>query len=321
MADVARNPAPQRNPLQSFTRLTKGLSALLCIGFVAGQVIPGSDMYLALVPGKTIPCVWNLVSSGYFEQHFLSLVVNCVALLVLGRVLEPLWGSRALLKFIVIVNVSMASATFAVMTFMFFLTRHEMFIYGKFSGFHGVVAGMLVGLKQLMPEHEITLLFALKLRMKNVPSLFMVASVIIAMAGGASTGLPFIFFGAYFAWLYLRFFQTRDNNVQGDRSEEFAFYTFFPEFLHPFMSKVGTVSFNLCCGMMNSRKNTLSHTLPLTGVESREAARRRERGVRVLEERLGSVDSATVVAVQESPVPPLKPFSKPSDDSVDQSPA
>jgi hypothetical protein len=38
--------------------------------------------------------------------------------------------------------------------------------YAPLSGFHGVLAGFLVAVKQLMPEQEITVLFVLKLRAK-----------------------------------------------------------------------------------------------------------------------------------------------------------
>lgn len=38
--------------------------------------------------------------------------------------------------------------------------------YSEISGFHGVVAGMLVAIKQLTPETEITVLQIVKLRAK-----------------------------------------------------------------------------------------------------------------------------------------------------------
>ena len=41
--------------------------------------------------------------------------------------------------------------------------------YSEISGFHGVVAGLLVAVKQLTPDTEVTLLQALKFRAKACP--------------------------------------------------------------------------------------------------------------------------------------------------------
>eukprot|EP00983_Pelagomonas_calceolata_P092496 1157671-Pelagomonas_calceolata.AAC.3 len=47
------------------TRLSKFISALLIAGFAVQWFLPDTRVYLALVPGKTLPMVWNLVSSGF----------------------------------------------------------------------------------------------------------------------------------------------------------------------------------------------------------------------------------------------------------------
>jgi hypothetical protein len=67
-----------------------------------------------------------------------------------------------------------------------------------------------------------------------------VPSLYVLLAGGACAGLkaytqlPFLLFGFYFAWLYLRFFQQQpETSIMGDPSEDFKFSTFFPELLHP----------------------------------------------------------------------------------------
>ena len=39
---------------------------------------------------------------------------------------------------------------------------------------------------------------------------------------------PFVIFGTYFGWLYLRFFQRKGESV-GDLNEMFGFESFFPE--------------------------------------------------------------------------------------------
>ncbi|MCO5556870.1 hypothetical protein L7F22_010424 [Adiantum nelumboides] len=53
-----------------FSRLCKGLSTLLVLAYLVVLVFPPAIDYIALVPGKTIPFAWNLLSAGYLEQFF-----------------------------------------------------------------------------------------------------------------------------------------------------------------------------------------------------------------------------------------------------------
>uniref|UniRef100_A0A2P2LIS9 Transmembrane protein 115-like n=1 Tax=Rhizophora mucronata TaxID=61149 RepID=A0A2P2LIS9_RHIMU len=51
-----------------FTRLCKGLAVVLVAGHVVVQILPSSVNYLALIPARTIPFAWNLITAGYIEQ-------------------------------------------------------------------------------------------------------------------------------------------------------------------------------------------------------------------------------------------------------------
>jgi hypothetical protein len=51
------------------------------------------------------------------------LAVSIASLLVVGRHLEPFWGSREFLKFIVFVNVFACTNTFVLAIFLYFITR------------------------------------------------------------------------------------------------------------------------------------------------------------------------------------------------------
>ncbi len=44
------------------TRLSKVLAAVLLTLFLVEFFVPDTSDYLALVPGRTLPCVWNLVT-------------------------------------------------------------------------------------------------------------------------------------------------------------------------------------------------------------------------------------------------------------------
>eukprot|EP00850_Spirogloea_muscicola_P024033 SM000426S15720 [mRNA] locus=s426:9334:10934:- [translate_table: standard] len=280
--------------LSGFTRLSKALAALLALGYALSLLAPPAVDYLALVPA--------------------NLVVDVLALLFVGRLVEPIWGSKEFLRFIVVVNTALAAATFATMIALFYATYSENFLYARISGFHGVVAGLLVAVKQLMPDQEITAFFVFKFRAKWVPSLVAVISIVTcAVVGDVVLGLPFILYGMYGSWLYLRYFQPKsDGALKGDPNEEFAFVTFFPEFCWPVIRPIANAAEAVFCGRRLAAaaadQGDDVASKPLPGSDPVEASRRRERGARALEERLAVVD---VKAAGKEPTEEKSPASLP----------
>eukprot|EP00245_Coleochaete_scutata_P007092 TRINITY_DN2214_c0_g2_i1.p1 TRINITY_DN2214_c0_g2~~TRINITY_DN2214_c0_g2_i1.p1 ORF type:complete len:335 (-),score=59.00 TRINITY_DN2214_c0_g2_i1:148-1152(-) len=281
-----------------FTRLSKILACFIVGGSLIGMVASSSLDVLVLIPAKTIPYAWTLITAGFVEQYMLGLIVNVVALLFIGRTLEPIWGSKEFLKFIIVVNFLVSTITFVVMITLYSVTLDSAFLYSKISGFHGVIAGFLVAIKQLLPEQEVTALFFLRFRAKWVPSLFVLFSVVMAIVAGEGVlYLPYITLGTYTAWLYLRFFQRKaEANLKGDPSEEFGFATFFPEFCRPVVRTVATLFARLFCfrrqrAASDDDSAAVLNSKPLPGSDPIEATRRRERGARALEERLAAATS------------------------------
>ena len=90
----------------------------------------------------------------------------------------------------------------------------------------------------MVPEHRIILGGILTLRTKHVPSLFifllglatLIATVLWDDWGWDFFNILWIQYlsGSFSAWVYLRFYQTRDG-IRGDRSETFSFVSFFPD--------------------------------------------------------------------------------------------
>jgi membrane associated rhomboid family serine protease len=275
-----------------FTRLSKGLAAVLVLGFVANAIFPRtvSDT-VALIPGKSIPYVWNIITAGYFETSVFGLAVSIASLLVVGRHLEPFWGSKEFLKFIVFVNLFTSANTFVLAIFLYFITRQGGYLYSPISGFHGVLAGFLVAVKQINPEQEIP--FPFKLRAKWSPSLFVTFATISSLFTTEPIQyLAFIVFGTYGAWMYLRYFQrSPEAGLKGDSSAEFAFATFFPAPVQPFINPISAICEKIFCrqrGSISDEGPGDEPGKPLPGSDAVEASRRRERGARALEERLGS---------------------------------
>ncbi|KAL5210688.1 hypothetical protein ABZP36_006311 [Zizania latifolia] len=271
-----------------FTKLCKGLAVALFLGHIAIQLFPSALTYLALIPSRTIPFAWNLVTAGYIEQTISGVIVSIAGLLLLGKVLEPLWGAKELLKFIFIVNLSTSVCVFVTAIVFYYITQQEIYLYTPLSGFYGVLSGFLVGIKQILPDQELNL-FVMNIKAKWMPSLIAFISVSVSFFMKESVPyIPIILFGIYVSWIYLRYFQKRlEAGLKGDPSDEFSFSSFFPEFLRPVLDPIASVFYTLVCGRskrFEADDQTLDGLLP--GPDSSQANRRRERGQRALEQRL-----------------------------------
>ncbi|XP_024397883.1 rhomboid-like protein 19 [Physcomitrium patens] len=274
-----------------FTRLSKGLAVVLVAGYLANVILPHTiSVTFSLIPGKFIPFVWNIITAGYLETSIFGLGTSIVALLLAGKHLEPFWGSKEFVKFIAFVNLFTCASTFVLAIFLYFISRQGNYLYAPISGFHGVVAGFLVAVKQIIPEQEIP---ALKLRVKWSPSVFVAFAILSSLFSPEPMQfVPFVVFGTYGAWMYLRYFQQKpEAGLKGDFSAEFAFATFFPAPVQPFVDPIATIFENIFCKQRRQVSNEgpgVDLGKPLPGSDSVEASRRRERGARALEERLGA---------------------------------
>uniref|UniRef100_A0A0D9VU75 Peptidase S54 rhomboid domain-containing protein n=1 Tax=Leersia perrieri TaxID=77586 RepID=A0A0D9VU75_9ORYZ len=280
-------PPPVGKSFTGFTKLCKGLAVILFLGHIVIRLFPSTVTYLALIPSRTIPFAWNLVTSGYIEQTIPGVIVSIAGLLILGKVLEPLWGAKELLKFIFIVNLSTSVCVFVTAIGLYYITQQEIYLYTPLSGFYGVLSGFLVGIKQILPDQEINL-FLLNIKAKWIPSL--IAFILVSVSFFMKESMPYnpiILFGIYMSWIYLRYFQKRlVAGLKGDPSDEFSFSSFFPEFLRPVLDPITSVFHTLVCGWSERSEANDQMDGLLPGSYSIEANRRRERGQKALEQRL-----------------------------------
>ena len=142
-----------------------------------------------------------------------------------------------------------------------------------------------------------------------LPSLFVLLAVVAGtLLGSALSTVPFVCFGTYLSWVYLRFLQpNQELNLRcGPRSspgglapaatvwsptrhltadcrgdvlnDDFRFATFFPELMHPVVDKLtGALGKDMCFPKAASEapEGTASVASTLPGSEGADAARRR----------------------------------------------
>lgn len=287
-----------RTLITSTTLVGRVIAGVLVTGYIA-QFIPGFRWTFALVAGRTIPKFWNIFTSGLLETRLVTMTFNVMAVLILSKHIEPVYGSKPYLKFLAIVLSCSGLCAFISVYLAYALDRNESskLLFTEICGFHGVTAGMLVAVKQILPDSEVSIFKVPKLRVKHLASLYIVTACVISLVSKRIIAtMPFVFGGTYSAWFYLRFLQpsSSDASQKGDNSPDFSFASFYPRPVQPFIDKMAGLA---------GRLVRLSHPAPLSvtstgpnaapAAQSAEANRRRERGQRALEERLGKSANST----------------------------
>lgn len=71
--------------------------------------------------------------------------------------LEPVWGSMEYAKFLLLVNVLSCLGASLVYIFGYMVTSDLTYLFSELSGFTGALAGILVGFRQLYPQHKLAI--------------------------------------------------------------------------------------------------------------------------------------------------------------------
>ncbi|KAK3822149.1 MAG: eukaryotic integral membrane protein-domain-containing protein [Linnemannia gamsii] len=200
---------------------------------------------LALVPVSAPYRFWTFATASFFERSIIQFVINMMTLLGCGKYLERAWGSREFFKFLAVTSVGTMLAIYFTCLFEYVVRGNEDLLYGTQAyGLTAVLAGFLVGFKQLVPEHLVTLWGAFSIRVKTLPMLFAVFMIVQSLLIRSQTQLLMAIYGLLISWVYSRFFKMQDG-VRGDRSETFAFASFFPEAAQPPVKAVSNLVFGI----------------------------------------------------------------------------
>ncbi|KAG8740530.1 hypothetical protein FRC10_004180 [Ceratobasidium sp. 414] len=174
----------------------------------------------------------------FVETRVIELILSLLVVPPSLRYLERLWGSIETAKFIFVTVV--ASNVIAVgLSWIEYIVlgNAELFLFGMvYRGQSALQTGILVAFTQLIPEHQIQVFGVLKIRVKSLPMAYVTFSNIMCIIGYQA---PFILiqFGWLVSWVWLRFYKRTvlegslgGVTTHGDRSETFAFVSWFPPF-------------------------------------------------------------------------------------------
>jgi len=281
---------------RAYTAATVFFSLLYYVLSWSGYSAP----YLVLVPGSSIFYPWTFLTSAFVETTVVELLFTLLVIPASLRYLERLWGAVELLKFIAVTITVSNIIAFGLNWIEYIVLRLPVFLYGQ--QYHGQMAlqiGVLVAFRQIIPEHQVQLFGVLKARVKTLPMAYVTFSTVMCIIGFQC---PFIViqFGWLVSYIWLRFYKKNIGDLgggplYGDRSETFAFITWFPPLIHGPLTWLSNTAY-----MLASR----FHLIPLGGsdVESggyaavpggarAEAERRRAMALKALDQRLAGATS------------------------------
>ncbi|KAG0221417.1 hypothetical protein BGX31_009918 [Mortierella sp. GBA43] len=171
--------------------------------------------------------------------------VSNAILLGCGKYLERAWGSREFFKFFAVTGIGSMLAVYFTCLFEYFVRGNEDVMYDtQVYGLTAVIGGFLVGFKQLVPEHLITLWGIISVRVKTLPLIFVLFMIFTSLIARSQVQLMLAIYGLFISWIYSRFFKVQDG-FRGDRSETFSFASFFPEAAQPPVKAVSNLVFGI----------------------------------------------------------------------------
>ncbi|KAI8143946.1 eukaryotic integral membrane protein-domain-containing protein [Fennellomyces sp. T-0311] len=277
--------------------------------------------FIGVLPGLALYTPWTFLSAAFYEDGVISLAASSTVLLFCGKYLERAWGSRELLKYVLVTATVSNIATWIGLIATFYISGDSDYLYRtQINGMGGVFSAFLVAFKHLIPEHRIALMGnAVTIRVKNLIGVATATSIVLLVLFQAIVFYNLVNIGWVIGWIYIRFFKYQDG-IKGDHSEAFAFVTFFPEFLHPVIGLVANTVYSIFVRLgvckpaprnyaydLESQPGVRSMPSPLPGSARAEAERRRALALKALDMRLSSKAAAAVASSSSSPATTASP--------------
>lgn len=166
----------------------------------------------------------TFVTHSFIELHIWHTIIDVIVVFLYSKMIEPLWGTRELLKFYFIVTIP--NALVATFTYFIFygLTFNEDYLFERpIYGLAPFIGAYAVVIKQLMPDTILATTPLFKLKQDHVPLLLVILSTILWLVHAVPIHfLITLSFGIIISWTYLRFFQMHQNGTKGNMASSFS---------------------------------------------------------------------------------------------------
>ena len=235
--------------------LVLALCGLILVSALLLRIFPDLETVFFLMPGHTTTRPWQVVTSGYFEDAGINLIVGVGMLVAVSLLLVPAWGELEFVRYIVLVNAIQGCLSWIHMIILYILFRSEHFLFARLGGLTGILASLAVAIKQQAHTTgaERALLLPITTagaagggagglspsadRLLSGPLAAYAPLLCVGWAmlllctthSGPPDELLFALNGTFCAWFYLRYLQPKRGAISaGDPSEAFGLATLLP---------------------------------------------------------------------------------------------
>lgn len=109
--------------------LVAGIAAFATVGHLLLKLFPDLETVVFVVPSLTITRPWQVITAGYFEDSTFNLLLAVGLLLAVAVLLQPTWGGKELVRFVILTNALQGVATWVAMIALYILFRSEHFLF------------------------------------------------------------------------------------------------------------------------------------------------------------------------------------------------
>uniref|UniRef100_A0A183BPE0 Transmembrane protein n=1 Tax=Globodera pallida TaxID=36090 RepID=A0A183BPE0_GLOPA len=320
-------PVLRTNPFLKYVLLAQ-FSVLL-----VGLVSPLADLLVFVPIGLFRLHLWRLITNLFVETNLIVMVwsVYCFHQFILY--IQPNWPLVEVLKYAAIAQFgslfAMVICTLCLYAFTGLITP---FYLAPISGTSALAMAALIALKQFIPDTVLLTTPTGRLKNGHLPFASVLCASALWLFGLLRGTVPFQqIFSAQISWTYLRFFQSRGGMPEpmvGDRSDHFTWASLFPRRAQPLAALLGRLVFRTLrrLGVLRRvlRSEQLAHaeedalqldtlhalrvvdaSAAVLAPEGWDAERKRQKALRMLNERLAGTSAGAAVAFgTESMLPP-----------------
>ena len=259
---------------------------------------------------------------AYVPASLPSLLATAPLATYIAQVLDPIQGPRGLALIVLVTVMGAGMATWLTTVILYVVSSMVSraagdamigVLYTPICGFYAGVVGLLVGVKQAIPG-ELTIK-DYKFNTAVLPLAYIGVLCPVQMVWGRMVNILIILYGFVVAWGWLRYFHPSGvAGLVGDPSDQFKLLSFLPEAMqkHAMMrafsdrcdermrawAELAKDLRGMLAGSRGGQSDArVGSSAPVERSTSGDSTRRRERGLKSLEARLGDKDSPASDAV------------------------
>ena len=139
------------NPGSSLTKVATGLCILSAVVSFLGY-LPRFQPYTIFKLENLLnkfPKIWILLTSPFYYDSLFSFVLNCVVIVFLSRMIEPIWGSKEYLRFVIMSAIYPTLFIFIFVTLFYFITDQELVLTRVFNTSSTVSSALFIALSKV----------------------------------------------------------------------------------------------------------------------------------------------------------------------------